>query len=82
MHHNVEGKTLTKSLAWSFAVDFSRFSKSSSSLNVGLNGFVRPRPGVPGAFMALLRGDLGVMGIATDSRPAPLPIYPNPTSPG
>ncbi len=30
------------------------------------------RPGVPGTRMALLRGDLGVMGMATDSRLPPM----------
>jgi len=57
-----------KSLACSFSVDFSLFSSISSSLNVGLRGFERPLPGVPGTFKALLSGDLGVMGIVVDSR--------------
>lgn len=62
------------------SVAFSLDSSNSSSLNVGLKGFVRPRPGVPGTFMALFNGDFGAM--ATDSLFAPFPMYPNPTSPG
>lgn len=51
-----------KSLAWSFSVIFSRASKFSSSLKVGLRGFVNPLPGVPGTLMALFKGDFGVIG--------------------
>lgn len=32
--------------------------------------------------MALFKGDLGVIGMATDSLLAPFPMYPKPTSPG
>ena len=52
-----------KSLALAFSVDSSCFSNASSSLNVGLSGF--RRPGVPGTFKALLRGDAGVSGTST-----------------
>lgn len=66
-------KTLTRSRFWSFSVDFSFFSSISSSRNVGLRGFMSPLPGVPGTFMALFNGDLGVMGMDTDSRwPPPI----------
>jgi hypothetical protein len=75
----LKGKAYTRSLACSFSVDSSLFSSSCSSLKVGLRG-LRPRPGVPGAFMALLSGDLGLMGTAADS--LLLLIYPNPISPG
>lgn len=58
----------TKSFTCSFSVDNSRFSKTCSSLKVGLRGFSILRAGVPGTFMALLSGDLGVMGTCADSR--------------
>lgn len=73
---------IPKSRFCSLSVDISRFSKISSSLNVGLNGFSNFLPGVPGTFMALFRGDFGVIGMFTDSTfESPL-IYPNPTSAG
>jgi hypothetical protein len=62
------GTHLTKSLACSFSVSFSRFSRISSSLKVGLSGFSIFLAGVPGTLIALLRGDFGVMGMLTDSR--------------
>ncbi len=54
---------ILRSLAFSFSVDSSCFSRICSSLNVGLMGF--NRPGVPGTFKALLRGEPGVGGIST-----------------
>jgi hypothetical protein len=50
------------------AVLASLFSSISSCANVGLIGLSNFLAGVPGILMALLRGDLGVMGTATDSR--------------
>lgn len=52
-----------RSRACSLSVPSSRFSRTSSSRKVGLRGFVKVLAGVPGTFMALLRGDLG--GMAT-----------------
>ena len=60
---------LTKSLACSLSVNFSRSSRTCSSRKVGLfKALANCLPGVPGTLMALLSGDLGVMGMATDSR--------------
>lgn len=69
---------LTRSRACSLSVLSSRFSRMSSSRNVGLSGFEKLRAGVPGTFMALLSGDLGAML----EESALLPMYPKPTSPG
>lgn len=69
----------TMSLACSISVPASLFSKTCSSLNVGLSGF-RPRPGVPGTRIALFNGDLGLIGTVAESRL--LLIYPNPISAG
>ena len=65
--HSVHRELLTKSLACSFSVDSSRFSRISSSRNVGLRGLLN-LAGVPGTLKALLRGDLGVIGTVMDSR--------------
>ena len=55
---------LTMSFAFCFSVCSSRFSRTSSSLKVGLSGLTS-RPGVPGGLRALLRGEFGVMGTST-----------------
>lgn len=49
---------LTTSLAFSLSASCSCFSTKNSSRNVGLRGF-NVRPGVPGTFIALLRGEPG-----------------------
>lgn len=69
----------TRSFACSTSVLASLFSRTCSSLNVGLSGF-NPRPGVPGIRIALFRGDLGLIGMVADSRL--LLMYPNPISAG
>ena len=53
-----------RSFAFCLSVLSSCFSSTCSSLNVGLKGLMK-RPGVPGGFKALLRGDAGVRGTST-----------------
>ena len=53
-----------RSFAFCFSVLSSCFSSTCSSLNVGLKGLMK-RPGVPGGFKALFRGDAGVRGTST-----------------
>lgn len=53
-----------KSLTCSFSVISSCFSRTCSSRNVGLNGFII-LPGVPGTLNALFNGEDGVSGIST-----------------
>lgn len=70
----------TRSFACSTSVPASLFSRTCSSLNVGLSGF-NPLPGVPGTRIALFSGDLGLIGMVADSRLLLL-MYPNPISAG
>jgi hypothetical protein len=56
---------IARSLACSFSVTSSRFSRRSSSRQVGLSGVLVDM--TPGDLSALFRGDAGVRGIWTDS---------------
>ncbi len=53
-----------RSFAFCLSVLSSCFSSTCSSLKVGLKGFMK-RPGVPGGFKALFKGDAGVRGTST-----------------
>ena len=62
--HSSDQRPLTRSAAFRFSVFSSCFSKSCSSLKVGLNGFAN-LAGVPGGFKALRNGEFGVRGTST-----------------